>query len=145
MSIDREVDVKQLMVSSNAIAMLIDREIERGVESKRIIVAGFSQGGAVAYQCALTYAKPLAGLLALSTYFATQKIIQPTAENSKVPVFIGHGTADPVVPELLGRMANTKLIELGYAVDYKTYAMEHSVCMEEITDIGKWIQAVFST
>ncbi len=144
MSIDREVDVEQLMVSSDAIAQLIDREIERGVDSQRIIIAGFSQGGAVAYQCALTYKKPLAGMLALSTYFATHAVIQPAAENSNIPIFIGHGMADPVVPEVLGQMAKTKLIELGYSVYYKTYVMEHSVCMEEITDIGKWIQTVLS-
>ncbi len=144
MSIDREVDVKQLMISSDAIAALIDREIERGVDSQRIIIAGFSQGGAVAYQCALTYKKPLAGILALSTYFATQDVIQPSSSNAQTPILIGHGTSDPVVPEQLGRMAVDKLKEMGYPVEYKTYPMEHSVCREEIGDIGQWMATLLT-
>ena len=144
MSIEREVDVKQLLVSSEAIAALIDREVERGVDSKHIIVAGFSQGGAVAYQCALTYPKPLAGILALSTYFATQSIIQLSTENTQIPILITHGRLDPVVPEVLGRMARDHLLTLGYPVDYKTYPMEHSVCMDEIRDMGEWIASVLA-
>ena len=138
MSIERAVDVEQLKVSANAISALIDREIERGVDSRRIVVAGFSQGGAVAYHCALTYKKPLAGILALSTYFATADVIELSDANSEIPIFIGHGTSDPVVPEVLGQLATQKLKEHHYDVTYKTYSMEHSVCMDEIREIGQW-------
>ena len=139
MSIERGVDVKQLKISAKAISVLIDREIERGIDSRRIVVAGFSQGGAVAYHCALTYKKPLAGILALSTYFATANIIEPSDANLEVPIFIGHGISDPVVPEMLGQFAAQTLAERNYNVTYKTYSMEHNVCMEEIREIGQWI------
>ncbi len=141
MSIDRKVDTKQLIISSDAIVALIDREIERGIASRHIIIAGFSQGGAVAYHCALTYKKPLAGLLALSTYLATKSIIQPAKENRQIPILICHGTADPVVPEVLGQLARELLSGMGFKPVYKTYPMEHSVSHEEIVDISQWFQA----
>ena len=142
MSIDRKVDTKQLIVSADAITALIDREIDRGVDSRNIIIAGFSQGGAVAYHSALTYPRPLAGILALSTYFATKNIIQPAKENRNIPILICHGTADPVVPEVLGQMAREILKGMGYKPDYKTYPMEHSVSHDEILDISRWFQAI---
>ena len=141
MSIDRKVDTEQLIISSDAITALIDREIERGIKSSRIIVAGFSQGGAVAYHCALTYKRPLAGVLALSTYLATKGVLQPAKENSEIPILICHGTADPVVPEVLGQLARELLTGMGFKPEYKTYPMEHSVSHDEILDIGQWFHA----
>jgi phospholipase/carboxylesterase len=138
--IERKVDVKQLVASSDAISQFIDREIERGIKSERIIIAGFSQGGAVGYELALSYPKPLGGLIALSTYFATKDTIQYHAANTKLPIMIGHGIYDSIVPELLGLQANDLLQEKSYKTDYKTYPMDHSVCMEQITDISKWLQ-----
>ncbi|MCB1828663.1 MAG: dienelactone hydrolase family protein [Chromatiaceae bacterium] len=143
-SIDRKVDVAQLMNSADAIRKLIDREVERGVESTRIVVAGFSQGGAVAIQTALTYPRQLAGLLGLSTYFATAESIQPHPVNAGLPVKICHGSADPMVPEFIGRKGVEKLRELGYNTEYQTYPIEHSVCMEEIADIAVWLRRVLS-
>ena len=143
-SIDRKVDVAQLMNSADAIRKLIDREVERGVESTRIVVAGFSQGGAVAIQTALTYPRQLAGLLGLSTYFATAGSIQPHPVNAGLPVKICHGSADPMVPEFIGRKGVEKLRELGYDTEYQTYPIEHSVCMEEIADIAVWLRRVLS-
>ena len=143
-SIDRKVDVAQLMNSADAIRKLIDREVERGVESTRIVVAGFSQGGAVAIQTALTYPRQLAGLLGLSTYFATAESIQPHPVNAGLPVKICHGSADPMVPEFIGRKGVEKLRELGYDTEYQTYPIEHSVCMEEIADIAVWLRRVLS-
>jgi phospholipase/carboxylesterase len=144
MSIDRRVDERQLMESSDAIQELIDREIARGVASERIVVAGFSQGGAVALQAALTYPKPLAGLLGLSTYFATADSIRPHAANQQLAIQLCHGTEDPVVPEALGQQAYQKLCDMGYKINYTNYPMQHAVCMEEIKLISGWLQALLA-
>jgi phospholipase/carboxylesterase len=140
MNIDRKVDVEQLNASAAKVTDLIDREIERGIASERIVIAGFSQGGAVAYQAALSYPKPLAGLLAMSTYFATADAIERHEANNKLPIGIFHGTADPVVPEALGQKAHKTLTGMGYEPEYLTYPMEHSVNMQEIQDISRFLQ-----
>jgi len=142
MSIEREVDEVQLKASASAITAFIDREISRGIDSRRIIIAGFSQGGAVAYQTALTYPKPLAGLLGLSTYFATKDTIAPSPENKAIPIQIYHGSKDNVVPEILGQQSYEKFQSMGYAVKYATYPIEHSVCLEEIDEISQWFQTI---
>ncbi|MFT6389692.1 MAG: phospholipase/carboxylesterase [Cellvibrionaceae bacterium] len=138
--IDRKVDTKQLTASANDVAKFIHREIENGIASERIIIAGFSQGGAVGYQLALSYPQKLGGLIALSTYFATKKTIEYHPANDKLPIFIGHGSDDSIVPELLGQQACTILKEKKYTVDYHSYSMEHSVCMQEVKAISRWIQ-----
>ena len=143
-SIDRKVDVAQLMSSARAIQRFIDREVERGVDSTNIVVAGFSQGGAVAIQAALTYPKRLAGLLGLSTYFATADSIQPDPVTAGLPVNICHGTADPMVPEATGRKGYDRLQKMGYAAEYHSYPIEHSVCMEEIADVAVWFRRVLA-
>ncbi|KPQ01559.1 alpha/beta hydrolase [Marinobacter sp. HL-58] len=140
MDIDRVVDTDQLMASSDAVARLVDREIERGVNSEKIIIAGFSQGGAVAYELGLSYPKRLGGILALSTYFATAKTVEVSDANRGIPISIYHGTYDPMVPESLGRLSVEKLKELGFDPTYRTFPMEHSVCLEEIQDIGRFIR-----
>ncbi|MDF0750194.1 alpha/beta hydrolase [Marinobacter sp. 71-i] len=140
MDIDRVVDTDQLMTSSDAVAKLVDREIERGVKSENIVIAGFSQGGAVAYELGLSYPKRLAGIIALSTYFATAKTVEVSDANRGIPILVYHGTHDPMVPEALGRLSVEKLKELGFEPSYKTFPMEHSVCMEEIVDIGKFLR-----
>ena len=130
------------MASANAVARLVDRERERGVSSERIVLAGFSQGGAVAIQTALTYPARLAGLMGLSTYFATRETIRPHAANSALQVRIFHGTGDPMVPESIGRRGYEALLELGYDAVYKTYPMAHGVCQEEIEDIALWLRRI---
>lgn len=140
MDIDRKVDVKQLEASAQAVAKLIDRELEKGIPSERIVLAGFSQGGAVAYQTALTYPKPLAGLLAMSTYFATADSIQVHSANKGLPIEIFHGLQDPVVPESLGKKAQQRLQAMGYTPGYFTYAMEHSVNATEVKDLADFIK-----
>ena len=137
--IERNVDTKQILASSSAIGELIEQEVARGIASERIIIAGFSQGGAVAYQTALSYPRPLAGIIALSTYFATQQDIDIHPENKKIPIFIGHGSMDDVVPEILGRQAQNILTDWGHHIDYFNYPIPHSVCIEEINDISRWI------
>jgi len=142
MSIDRKVDTEQLLKSAQAITDLVDHEIERGIKSERIIVAGFSQGGAVAIQTALTYPAKLAGLLAMSTYFATKSILSPHDANKNIPVQIMHGMMDPIVPVQLGGDIQQSLTAQGYQTDLKTYPMEHAVCPAQIKDISQWIQQV---
>ena len=144
MSIDRKVDIQQLTQSANAITRLIEREIERGIDSKRIIIAGFSQGGAVAIECALTFTKPLAGLLAMSTYFASEPFIKPDQANKTIPIEVQHGLADPVVPVQLGQHCEAALKALGYNTDIKTFPMEHAVCPQQIAMISSWLQQVLS-
>jgi len=142
MSIERKVDQAQLEDSAKAIMELVHQEIQRGIASERIILAGFSQGGAVVYQAALSSPLKFAGVMALSTYFATYESIQYHPNNARLPVAIFHCAQDPVVPEQFGQFAKEHLSGLGYPVQYKTYAMDHSVCMDEIMDISSWIQAL---
>lgn len=141
-AIDRKIDATQLIDSAEQVRRLIDREIDRGIPSNRIVLAGFSQGGAVSYQTALTYMQPLAGLLCMSTYFATRDTITPNSANKSLPIFICHGSLDPMVPERMGREARERLLAMGYSVEYKSYPVEHSVCAEEIADMSQWLQRV---
>jgi phospholipase/carboxylesterase len=136
-SIDRRVDERQLLASATAVGLLVEREIERGIDSRRIVLAGFSQ-------LALSYPKPLAGLMALSTYFATAASITTHPANAALPVLVAHGTHDPIVPEALGRRTHDAMLALGHPVEYRSYRMEHGVCGEEIVDISRWLQKVLS-
>ncbi|GLS91432.1 carboxylesterase [Psychromonas marina] len=140
MSIERRVDITHLTESATAVQALIDREIARGIPANRIIVAGFSQGGAVAYQAALTYHQPLAGLLAMSTYFATRDTIQLHQNNKQLNINIMHGSQDPVVDPLLGQQAQQALLDKGFQPTYQQYQMQHNVCAEQIIDISAWLQ-----
>lgn len=139
LSLDRKIDVTQLRLSAEKIHVLVEREIERGIPSEKIVLAGFSQGGAVAYEAALSYGKPLAGLLVMSTYFATHETVMEHSANKHIPILIQHGSEDSVVDEVLGQRAYRELSERGYNVQYKTYAMEHTVCMEQVNDIREWL------
>lgn len=140
MKLERQIDTKQLLASCAAITAFIDREIERGIASQRIILAGFSQGGAVAYQTALSYPKALGGLLALSTYLATKDSLQTHPTNQQLPITIFHGIYDSVVPEVLGSQALQWLRSKGYTPHYHSYEMDHEVCMEEVGDISRSLQ-----
>ncbi|MFY0663888.1 MAG: alpha/beta fold hydrolase [Natronospirillum sp.] len=143
-SIDRKVDVEQLSASATAILELVQQEIDRGIDSKRIVLAGFSQGGAVAYHAALGCDKPLAGLLAMSTYFATADNLTPHPNNAELPVLIQHGDQDPIVPEQLGRAAQSRLTAMGYKPEYQVYPMPHSVHPQQVQAISQWLQAVLN-
>lgn len=140
MDIDRKVDVQQLESSAQAVAKLIDRELAKGISSERIVLAGFSQGGAVAYQAALTYPKPLAGLLVMSSYFATADTLQVNRANQQLPIAIFHGLQDSVVSESLGKKAQQRLKVMGYAPEYFTYSMEHSVSTAEVKDLAEFLK-----
>jgi len=140
MSIERKVDETQLRASAQAIIKFVNKEIDSGIDSKRIILAGFSQGGAVAIEAALSFNQSLGGLLLLSTYFGTKDSIQFAPENKNIPILIHHGDFDPVVPLELSKVSENKLKQEGYQVATKTYPMEHSVCPPQITDIGEWLK-----
>ena len=142
MDMEREIDVDQIMASSAAIIDLIEREISNGIASDRIVLAGFSQGGAVCYQAALTYDKPLAGLMAMSTYFATAKNFVASDINKSMPIHLFHGSMDPMVPEVMGQQALEAVRGLGFEADYKSYPMAHEVNPQEIADVSEWLVKV---
>ncbi|MDT7525672.1 MULTISPECIES: alpha/beta hydrolase [Idiomarinaceae] len=144
MSIEREVDEQQLRESAAQVQALIERELERGIKPDHIVLAGFSQGGAVVYEAALSYPKRLAGLLVLSSYLATHQSIQPHSANADLPILVQHGSQDPVVAEALGRHAQQWLAEHNYQVQYQTFQMQHQVCPEQIAAISKWLQQVLA-
>jgi len=137
-------DAAGIQASAAAVTELIDREIERGLSSDRIVLAGFSQGGAIALHTALRSPKPLAGVLALSTYLplATTLATERSAANAAIPLFMAHGTDDPVLPFGLAETSRRGLEALGYVVDWHAYRMAHSVCMEEVRAIGAWLSAL---
>lgn len=139
---DRNQDLQGIATSVGQASALITRERRRGIPSQRIVVAGFSQGGAIALLTALRYPEPLAGLAALSTYLLLGDRLEQEAHdaNRKLPVFVGHGSQDPVVPVTLGRSTAERLRELAWPVEWHGYAMAHAVCPEEIADLAGWLQ-----
>jgi phospholipase/carboxylesterase len=122
---------------------LIARELERGVPAERVFLAGFSQGGAITLATALRRQAPLAGAIALSTYLplATHAAAESTDIGRSVPVFMAHGSFDPLVDEARGIASRDALQALGVRVDWHVYPMAHQVCAEEISDLGDWLQA----
>jgi len=137
-------DERGLRESQKLIEELIVRENTRGIPSSRIVLAGFSQGGVLALQTGLRQSKPLAGLMALSSYLPMSPMIEVerNAASNSVPIFMGHGITDNIVPLALGKMSRDTLIKLGYEVDWHQYTMPHSVCPEELADIGVWLKRV---
>jgi phospholipase/carboxylesterase len=127
--------------SAALISGLIDAQIARGVASTRIALAGFSQGGAIALHTALREPRPLAGVLALSTYLplAATLAAERHPANAAVPIFMAHGSADPMIHLSLAERSRAALESAGYAVEWHCYPMAHAVCGEEIRDIGIWL------
>jgi len=143
---NRQIDETGLLESREIIRQLIQREEKRGIPSRRIFLAGFSQGGAVAYLSALTHPEPLAGVIALSTYIPEARLITEdlSAANRHIPLFVAHGTDDDVVSIKLGRQALALLEQCGLKPAWHTYDMPHSVCIDEVRDIGTWLNARIS-
>jgi phospholipase/carboxylesterase len=139
---DRDSDQRGIADSVNLGAKLVGRERERGIESSRVVVAGFSQGGAIALQLALRYPETLAGLIALSTYLLLEHRLENDqhAANMKLPVFVGHGTSDPMVPYFLGEAVAERLGAMGHPVERHSYPMQHAVCPDEIADLSAWLR-----
>jgi len=137
---DRQ-DEAGMRASIGQLDELIAREAARGIAAERVIVAGFSQGGAIALAGGVRHAAKLAGVVALSTYLpmAAKTAAERSTANADLPIFMAHGSYDPVVPQPLGVASRDKLTELGYAVDWHSYPMAHQVCAEEIADLRAWI------
>jgi phospholipase/carboxylesterase len=139
-----EEDEAGIRESGDAVGALVTREKERGIAASRIVLAGFSQGGAIALHTALRETERLAGILALSTYLPLAETVGAEAHpaNAAVPLFMAHGTADPVVPLTLGEGSRDRLRSQGRDVQWHTYPMPHSVCAEEVADIREWLLGV---
>ena len=133
-----------VLESSDLLQGLIAREIERGIAPEKIVVAGFSQGGAVAIHTALQTEHPIAGLMALSTYMALPDDAASAVSRKDLPIFMAHGSFDPVLRMEWGRSSADKLIEAGYVVDWHEYPMAHAVCPQEIADISRWLSAIYT-
>lgn len=143
---DRRVDEAGVRRSAAALAALVAREVERGVASERIVVAGFSQGGAIALHEGVRHPVRLGGILALSTYLACDGNLdaERSAANGDLPILMCHGHSDPMVPLGLGVRARERLLGLGYAVDWREYPMAHEVSRAELRDVGEWLRARLS-
>lgn len=140
--LDTRIDTQGIARSMKEIEKLIVEEENRGIPTKNILLAGFSQGAAMALTTGLKYKKPLAGIIALSGYLPPDNDIpQPSYP---LPIFIGHGTFDPIVPIQLGKKAATLLKDLHYDVTWQSYPMPHTVCLDEIKDISAWIKNIFA-
>ena len=142
LSLNRDHDQQGIAQSLNQSAALVARERKRGISSERIVVAGFSQGGAIALQLALRYPEKLGGLIALSTYLLDEHRLEDERHeaNMNLPVFVGHGLADPMVPCQLGERVAERLREMGHEVEWHRYPMMHAVCPQEINDLSVWLR-----
>jgi len=146
MDFDQRADTAGVAESVAQVEALIAREGERGVPPSRVFLIGFSQGGAITLSAGLQQKTPLAGLVGLSTYLpaantAAERLV---AGATAQPVFMGHGTQDPMVPFAAGESSAKLLRQLGFTVDFHHYPMPHSVCAEEIRDLGDWLEARMS-
>ena len=143
----RKPDEAGVRQSQTAIEQLIAREIERGIPADKIILAGFSQGGAIALQTGLRCREALGGIMALSTYLTLDDSLaaEATIDNANIPILMAHGTQDPLIPLSLAVASRTKMEARGYKVEWREYPMPHSLCMEEVKDIGVWIQTRFKS
>jgi phospholipase/carboxylesterase len=146
---DGPVDEAGIRESAEMLVALIERERGRGVPYENIVVAGFSQGGAIASHCALRFPEKLAGLMALSTYLPLRSTVQTeiaesaTAQTKSLPIFMAHGTSDPMLPMHLGTSSRDAMEALGYSVKWFDYPMPHAVCPQEIADISVWLAGCF--
>ncbi|MFL0805898.1 MAG: carboxylesterase [Oceanobacter sp.] len=137
----RQVSEPQLLASVERIQALIQEQQDAGIPSERILLAGFSQGGAIAYQTAADCPSPLGGLICLSTYIAELpgKPFQFQPANQSLSIMIGHGTRDAVVPIMMAESARQTLEHMGFTPDWQSYPIQHEVCFEEADDIAAFI------
>jgi len=140
----RREDEGGLRASQRDVEALIAREKARGIPASRIILAGFSQGCAMTLQTGMRHPEKLAGMLCLSGYLplAASVAAERTEESLATPIFMAHGTHDNVVPFARARESKEVLVSLGYEVEWHEYMMQHSLCLEEVQDISKWIRKV---
>ena len=145
-SLDRDgpVDEAGINDSTAILEALISREEDRGIDSERIVVAGFSQGGVIAINAVLKSQRKLAGLIALSTWMALASAAEGDIFDTSLPVFMAHGQFDPVIPLQFGRTSAERLTAAGFDVAWHDYPMAHGVCPQEIGDISSWLVSVFA-
>ncbi|TMH35870.1 MAG: alpha/beta fold hydrolase [Betaproteobacteria bacterium] len=145
--LNNRADIAGVQQSARQVAALIEREKQRGTLPTRIVLAGFSQGGAIALYAGLRYPERLAGIIALSTYLVAADGLAAEASeaNRGTPIFMGHGMADPVVRFEWGEASRQALVAAGHSVEWHTYRMEHSVCIEEINAVSAWLQRVLAS
>lgn len=140
-------DLPGMKKSASQIRDLIQNEIDSGMPAERILLAGFSQGGVMAFHAGLYYPKPLAGILALSTFLADgEKLATGKSKaNERIPILMCHGEQDAVLPMSLGKSSLVSLQSAGYAVEWREYRMGHEVCAQEIQDVSRWLQSVLGS
>ena len=140
----RREDEAGVRASQKNVSTLIDRELRRGIRSSRLVLAGFSQGGAISLHTALRSEQPMAGVMALSCYLplAANFAAEAAAANRNIPIFMAHGLSDPVVMHSRAVETREALQKCGYQVEWHEYRMPHSVCGEEIADIATWLRSV---
>lgn len=136
---------EDIKASAVAIANIVEQEIEVGIASEKIALAGFSQGGVIALELGLSFPQKLAGIMALSTYLhdheqVTQRI---NLANVDTPIFMAHGLSDPMIPITRAITSRQTLLDLNYSVEWHEYAMGHQVCPQEITHIGQWLSSIY--
>jgi phospholipase/carboxylesterase len=143
----RKPDERGIRESQAQVEALIAREKGRGVAADKIVLAGFSQGGAIALQAGLRHAESLAGIVALSTYLTLQDSLEREAAtaNKRTPIFMAHGTQDAIVPIDLAEASRKVLEARGYDVEWHGYPMPHSVCPEEVEHLGAWLAARYAS
>jgi phospholipase/carboxylesterase len=139
-------DERGIREAATQVRALIRRENERGIATGKIVLAGFSQGGAVALHTGLRYPEPLAGLIGLSTYLPLDWTLDAEAHeaNRSTPIFMAHGSFDPLVPPSLGRGTRDLLHERDYTVEWQTYPMAHAVCAAQVAHVRAWMSRAFS-
>ena len=145
-NIDDEPDEKGIQASMDLVTDLIDKQVESGIASERIVLAGFSQGGAIALQAGLRYFRTLGGIMALSTYLPLPDALdsEKGGPNADIPIFLAHGSIDPVVPVELGHATRAQLDAAGYTVEWHEYeGMPHSVSEQEVYHIAEWLEKIF--
>lgn len=144
--LDAAQDEKGLKKTEKDVCALIKNQIEQGITADRIIVMGFSQGGAVALHTALRYEQSLAGVAALSSYLPLHALVpeERNPANNHISIFMAHGFMDPVVPYWLGQKSYSTLQALGYDPSWHSYAMPHTVSLQELCDIGEWMREALS-
>jgi phospholipase/carboxylesterase len=142
----RREDEAGVRESQRRVEALVERERSRGIAPAAIVLAGFSQGGAMALHTGLRHPERLAGIMALSCFLplAGALAAEGTPVNHDVPIFMAHGTHDDVIPIERARSARDQLAALGYRVEWRDYRLAHGVCAEEVADIAAWLRQVLA-
>lgn len=140
MDIARHIDEEGILESEKLVIELIEDQVKLGFNYNQIVLAGFSQGGAMSLHVSSRLDKKIAGVIALSSYLPIPKqITNSKSVNKQTPIFMGHGTKDPVVPYSLGKSSRDAMIKAGYRIDWNSYPLQHGVSMEELADIKQWL------